>query len=127
MSQENVEIVRRLYEAGDRGDFAIAASYLHPEIEFHTKQGKDVVFMTTFSSNPPAYNQGDKVKVVYSGDGEDARILSFGLRFGLAWALMGAGGQLRKYPRQLLLEFPQRAGVFYSVGGAFGLRSFGGG
>src|SRR4051794_5567841 len=36
MSQENMEIVRRLYEAGDRGDFASAASYLHPEIEFHT-------------------------------------------------------------------------------------------
>jgi len=62
-----------------------------PKIEFHTKQDKDVVFMPTFSSNPPAYNQGDKVKVVYTDDGEDARILSFGLRFGLAWALMGAG------------------------------------
>src|SRR3954453_391483 len=37
------------------------------------------------------------------------------------WALMGSGGQLRKYTRQLLLEFPQRAGVFYSVGGAPGL------
>src|SRR3954447_21136100 len=41
------------------------------------------------------------------------------------WALMGSGGQLRKYPRQLLLEFPQRAGVFYSVGGALGLLGLG--
>lgn len=47
--------------------------------------------MTTFSSNPPAYNPGDIVRVVYNGDGENPRILSFGLRFGLAWALMGAG------------------------------------
>src|SRR5438132_928013 len=62
-----------------------------PRIRFHTTQGKEVVFMTTFSSNPPAYNPGDTVKVVYQDEGEDARILSFALRFGLAWALMGAG------------------------------------
>ena len=58
---------------------------------FRTAQGKEVLFMTSFSSNPPAYNPGDTVRVVYQGDGEDARILSFALRFGLAWALMGAG------------------------------------
>ena len=36
MSQENVEIVRRVYEAADRGDFESADSCLHPDIEFHT-------------------------------------------------------------------------------------------
>jgi ketosteroid isomerase-like protein len=36
MSQENVEIVRAVYGAGDRGDLNAALSYLHPEIEFHT-------------------------------------------------------------------------------------------
>ena len=36
MSQENVEIVRRLYEAVNQGDFATAAECIHPEIEFHT-------------------------------------------------------------------------------------------
>jgi len=36
MSQKNVEIVRRTYEAANRGDFDSADSYLHPEIEFHT-------------------------------------------------------------------------------------------
>ena len=36
MSQENVEIVRRVYEAVNRGDLDIANSYVHPEIEFHT-------------------------------------------------------------------------------------------
>jgi ketosteroid isomerase-like protein len=36
MSQENVEIVRRTYEAANRGDFQSAGLYLHPEIEFHT-------------------------------------------------------------------------------------------
>jgi hypothetical protein len=67
------------------------SSKFSPRVEFRTKQERDVVFMTTFSSNPPAYNIGDKVKVVYDGDGEGPRILSFALRFGLAWALMGAG------------------------------------
>src|SRR4029453_17587644 len=38
MSQENVEIVRRAYEAANRGDSAGADAYVyfHPEIEFHT-------------------------------------------------------------------------------------------
>ena len=36
MSQENVEIVRRTYEATNSGDYDTAESYLHPEIEFHT-------------------------------------------------------------------------------------------
>jgi hypothetical protein len=62
-----------------------------PRIEFRTKQGRDVSFMTTFSSNPPTYNIGDKVKVVYDDDGEIPRVLSFGLRFGLAWSLLCAG------------------------------------
>lgn len=36
MSKENVEIVRRAYEAANQGDFETATSYAHPEIEFHT-------------------------------------------------------------------------------------------
>jgi ketosteroid isomerase-like protein len=36
MSEENVEIVRRAYEAANRGDFEGAHSYVHSEIEFHT-------------------------------------------------------------------------------------------
>jgi uncharacterized protein len=36
MSQENVEVVRRIYEAVDRGDLDTANSYIHPKIEFHT-------------------------------------------------------------------------------------------
>src|SRR5215208_1182080 len=36
MSQENVEIVRRIYEAVRTGDLDTANSYIHPEIEFHT-------------------------------------------------------------------------------------------
>ena len=36
MSPENVEIVRRAFDAYVRGDLDTAYSYLHPEIEFHT-------------------------------------------------------------------------------------------
>ena len=36
MSRENLEIVRRIYEAANRGDLDTANSYIHPEIEFHT-------------------------------------------------------------------------------------------
>jgi ketosteroid isomerase-like protein len=36
MSEENVEVVRRAYEAANRGELESADLYLHPEIEFHT-------------------------------------------------------------------------------------------
>jgi ketosteroid isomerase-like protein len=36
MSQENIEIIRRAYEAANRGDFAGADAYVHPDVEFHT-------------------------------------------------------------------------------------------
>jgi hypothetical protein len=62
-----------------------------PRIELHTKQGKDVLFSPSFSSNPPIYSQGDKVRVVYHDDGQDARLLSFGTRFGLPWVFFCVG------------------------------------
>ncbi|MFN2596340.1 MAG: DUF3592 domain-containing protein [Pyrinomonadaceae bacterium] len=62
-----------------------------PRVAFHTAQGKEVVFQPSFDSNPPAYSPGDTLRVVYQGDGTGARILSFGTRFGLAWALFCAG------------------------------------
>jgi ketosteroid isomerase-like protein len=36
MSQTNVELVRGIYAAVDRGDLRTASSYIHPDIEFHT-------------------------------------------------------------------------------------------
>ena len=34
MSQENVEVVGRMYDAFERGDYETSLSYLDPEIEF---------------------------------------------------------------------------------------------
>jgi ketosteroid isomerase-like protein len=36
MSEENVGLIRRAYEAVARKDLAAASLYVHPEIEFHT-------------------------------------------------------------------------------------------
>jgi limonene-1,2-epoxide hydrolase len=36
MSQENVEVVRRAYEATNQGDYDRVESLIHPNIEFHT-------------------------------------------------------------------------------------------
>jgi ketosteroid isomerase-like protein len=36
MSQENVDAVRRAYEATNHGDYERVESLFHPEIEFHT-------------------------------------------------------------------------------------------
>jgi ketosteroid isomerase-like protein len=35
MSQENVELVRRVYEAHERGDFAAVFAAYDPEIDWH--------------------------------------------------------------------------------------------
>jgi hypothetical protein len=60
-----------------------------PKIEIRTNEGKEIIFTPAGSSNPPIYNEGDKVPVVYQG--EDARIFSFGFRFGLPWAFLCVG------------------------------------
>ena len=62
-----------------------------PRITFRTPQGRETSFMPSFTSKPPSYDVGEKVRVVYRGDGEGARILSFALRFGLAWPLICMG------------------------------------
>ena len=60
-----------------------------PKIQIRTNEGKEIIFVPAISSTPPMYNEGDKVPVVYQG--EDARIFSFGFRFGLAWAFLCVG------------------------------------
>jgi hypothetical protein len=62
-----------------------------PRISFRTYEGKEAFLTPSFSSNPPIYGKGDTVKVVYRGQGEGARILSFASRFGAAWPLFCAG------------------------------------
>lgn len=62
-----------------------------PRIGFRTNDGKEAFLTPSYSSNPPFYSPGDKVTVVYRGQGEGARILTFASRFGLAWPLMCAG------------------------------------
>lgn len=39
MSQENVDLVRRLYDAFNRKDVPAVMELLHPEIEFHEPEG----------------------------------------------------------------------------------------
>ena len=62
-----------------------------PRISFRTAQGKEVAFSPAFNTNPPSYKVGEAVRIVYRGEGEGARILTFGLRFGLAWPLLCVG------------------------------------
>src|SRR5438270_11894730 len=47
-----------------------------PRISFRTNAGEESSFTPAFSSNPPMYDEGDTVKIVYRGRGEGARILT---------------------------------------------------
>ncbi len=58
MSEENVEIVRRVYEAANRGDFDMADSCLHPEIEFHTYAESPEAGVYRGKQAVRKYNQG---------------------------------------------------------------------
>lgn len=62
-----------------------------PKIGFRTSDGKESFFTPSYSSNPPFYSKGDTIRVVYRGQGEGARVLTFASRFGLAWPLFCAG------------------------------------
>jgi hypothetical protein len=62
-----------------------------PRIGFRTYEGKEAFFTPSYSSNPPFYSKGDTIRVVYRGQGEGARVLTFASRFGAAWPLFCAG------------------------------------
>ena len=94
MSQENVEIVRRDYEAFDRGDFAAFLDDLHPEIvtwahprgdagRYEGKEGA-IRFITDWTESFEEFSQvaeefrdaGDKVlvRVLHRGRGKGSGI-----------------------------------------------------
>jgi ketosteroid isomerase-like protein len=58
MSEENVEIVRRTYEAANRGDLDSANLHVHPEIEFHTYAQSPEAGVYRGKEAVQRYNQG---------------------------------------------------------------------
>ena len=59
MSQENVDLVRRVYEAHGRGDFTAVFAAYDPEIEWHVLRVAELGF-------DPVYVGHDGVRVVQS-------------------------------------------------------------
>jgi|SRR5215203_5175939 len=58
MSKENVEIVRRAYEAANRGDLDSANLHVHREIEFHTYAQSPEAGVYRCKEAVQRYNQG---------------------------------------------------------------------
>ncbi|MEW6355143.1 MAG: DUF3592 domain-containing protein [Planctomycetota bacterium] len=55
-------------------------------------EGKDRVYKSSFSSSSTGYKRGDKVRIYYDRDNPDhCGVLSFGYRFGIAWAFILVG------------------------------------
>ncbi len=70
-----------------------------PRVSYTTPDGSQREFTRGYSSSPPDFVQGERVAVAYEPLTLDARILTFGQRFGFAvilgavgLALAGAGG-----------------------------------
>ncbi|MFC6633346.1 DUF3592 domain-containing protein [Microbulbifer taiwanensis] len=63
-----------------------------PVIQFQDKTGRLVEFMSSSSSNPPSYDEGEKVEVFYQASApESARINGFFSLWGLPTILGGLG------------------------------------
>ncbi len=56
-----------------------SSSVYHPMVQFTANSGKRIVFRTKSASNPPEYNPGDKVTVLYdpANPADDPKIASF--------------------------------------------------
>ncbi len=72
-----------------------------PEVEFTTEDGEAIRFVDSLGSNPPSYEPGDDVRVLYpNGNPRDATIRSFGSLWfvaivtGVLGASFAAGGGL---------------------------------
>lgn len=61
-----------------------------PIVNFKTREGKTVSFQSTYSSNPPAYEIGEKVTVYYQPDDPDkAGIKGEGMWFRVIFMIVG--------------------------------------
>lgn len=61
-----------------------------PVVSFKTRDGNKVTFESSFSSNPPAYEVGEKVTVFYPPDApEKAIIKGAGLGFRIVFMIVG--------------------------------------
>ena len=61
-----------------------------PIVSFKTREGISVTFESTYSSNPPAYEIGEKVTVIYLPDEpEQAGIKDEGMGFRIVFMIVG--------------------------------------
>ena len=61
-----------------------------PIVSFKTREGKTITFESTYSSNPPAYDIGEKVTVIYALDAPDKAVIKgSGLVFRLVFMIVG--------------------------------------
>ena len=62
-----------------------------PHVRFETRHGSVREFTSDIRSGRPAFRVGDPVSVAHELSSEDARILTFGQRFGVASILASLG------------------------------------
>jgi hypothetical protein len=62
-----------------------------PKVEFTAQDGTKHQFKRGYNSNPPGFQVGEPVTVAYEDETYNARILTFGQRYGLAVILISIG------------------------------------
>jgi hypothetical protein len=65
-----------------------------PRVRYTSMDGYVRDFVRSYSSSPPDFTVGEKVAVAYDPQSQEARIVTFGQRFGFAWVLAWIGFSL---------------------------------
>ena len=79
-------VVELIASRGDKSEMTYK-----PRVEFIAADGSRHEFTRSYSSNPPGFSVGERVKVAYDPRDYSGRILTFGQRFGTS-AILGSVG-----------------------------------
>lgn len=75
-------VVEMIASRGNKGGMTY-----RPRVSYKTFEGREETFTRGYSSSPPGFHVGETIAVAYQANNYEARILTFGQRFGFSLIL----------------------------------------